>query len=207
MSTQQNPTPNLIRIGKILASTLLLQLASIPAVATVIDYRYSSAPNDLTVSSYNYGGVTVTGGAGLLFINVSNGISVYGDNQYSIDLGEYVDFSFDAGSATGISLFTQGGPTGTIDIAGFGLSGYLGTQSVSVTGLGPALDISGLFGNAALSHFTMTTTAGAHRPYMLSFDDPASVPDTGATLLLLASGLGVLMAARHGRRPLAKAGP
>ena len=92
MNTTQN-TPQLCsRFGKILAAAIMLQFASLQGNATIIDYRSSSFPADLVTSSYNYGGVTVTGGPGLLFVNVSNGLSIFGDNQYAVDAGEFIDF-------------------------------------------------------------------------------------------------------------------
>jgi hypothetical protein len=201
MNTTQNAPQLCSRFGKVLAVAIMLQSASLKGNATTIDYRSSSFPADLVTSSYSYGGVTVTGGPGLLFVNVSNGLSIFGDNQYAVDAGEFINFAFDAGSATGISLQTQGGPTATIEVAGYGLGGFVGTHAVGVAGLGPAIDISDLFSNEALTHFTMTTTSGAHRPYILSFTESAvpAVPDAGSTLVLLASSL-VLIAIARGAR-------
>jgi hypothetical protein len=181
----------LTSFGKIFAAILCVQVAAIEGRANTIDYRFSSTPVNLTTTSYNYGGVTVTGGPGSLFVNVSNGLSILGgDNNFAVDVGESIDFAFDAGSATGISLRTQGGPFASISIAAFGLSGALGTHSVNVTGLGPAIDISTLFGSAEIAHFSLTTTSGGHRPYILEFTPgSASVPDTVATLGLLAASL------------------
>jgi hypothetical protein len=184
----------LTSIGKIFAAILWLLVAVAQVRANTIDYRFSSTPLDLTTTSYNYGGVTVTGGPGSVFVNVSNGLSIVGGgNDYAVDFGESIDFAFDAGGATGISLRTQGGPFAAISISAFGISGGLGTHSVNVTGLGPAIDISSLFGNAEIAHFSMTTTSGGHRPYILDFTPTsASVPDAGSTLVLLIASLASL---------------
>src|SRR5437868_1891171 len=105
-------------------------------------------------------------------------INSYPSHETDKHRQDFRGYSICAGGATGISLRTQGGPFATISIAAFILTGVIGTHSVNVTGLGPAIDISSLFDNAQIAHFSMTTTSGGHRPYILDFTPTcASVPD------------------------------
>jgi hypothetical protein len=170
---------------------------AVPLSATTIDYRFVSGV-DVDTASFDSTGVTVTGGPGLVFVNVSNGLSVFGGgNDSAVNVGEFLSFSFDAGPATGISFEVNNAITATATLQAFGPGGSLGSQSVSVSFAGPPIDVSGLFGNQPISNFTLTTTAGAYRLDILTFaPEPSS-------FVLLFSGF-VAIGALRIRRSISK---
>jgi hypothetical protein len=174
------------------ASVLFLLLSSLglDAQANTIDYR---SPDQLHTALYDRDGVTVTGGPGLVNVNLSNGLSVVGSNDFAVDAGEFLSFAFDAGAASGISFHINGGPTATTNIEAFGTGGSLGSQAVNldVTSAN-TVDVSSLFANQLIAHFSVATTVGAYRLDILNFT-PVSVPEpaTFALLGLAFAGMGL----------------
>lgn len=193
MSTINQPTARPRSRAAIAAGILAALLAtSLSAHADTIDYRFLG---ELQTTSFTHDGVTVTGGPGLVYVNLSNGLSIVGGNNYSVDPGEYLNFNFDSAPATGVSFKINGGPSAETSITAYGAGGAdLGTQSASVSvdlsniDATPPVDVSALFGNQAISSFSVATVSGAYRLDILNFTQSA-VPDGGSTLLLLVLGL------------------
>jgi hypothetical protein len=178
-----------------LRSLCLLCVAVVPLSANTIDYRFVSGV-DVQTASFDSAGVTVTGGPGLVFVNVSNGLSVIGGNNSSVNPGEFLDFSFDAGLATAISFHVNSILVTGANLQAFGPGGSLGTQAISVaTGIGGGTtNVSSLFGNQLIKHFTLTATSGTdgYRLDTLTF---TSVPEPSGFILLI-SGFAAIAALR-----------
>jgi hypothetical protein len=100
-----------------LLKSLCLALCSAAMLsAATIDYKFASS-TDLQTALFNFGGVTVTGGPRLIFVNVSNGLSIIGGtNSSAVDPGEFLDFSFNAGPASAVSFFVNN----ILDVSGVG---------------------------------------------------------------------------------------
>jgi hypothetical protein len=174
---------------------LLLALCAVGALRADIDYRGVTS-TDLEVTSFDFGGVTVTGGAGLVFVNVSNGLSIIGGNDSAVDPGEYLTFTFDAGPENFISVDFNSVLSSTATLQAFG-PGSLGSQSVTVDeGVSP-LDVSGLFGDQPITSFTLTDVTEGFRLDILDFTPEPS------PVALVVTGLGALFVLRR-RRSAAK---
>jgi hypothetical protein len=165
-----------------LQSLCLALCVAVPLSAGTIDYRFVSGV-DVQTTSFDSGGVTVTGGPGLVFVNVSNGLSIIGGNNSAVDPGEFLAFSFDGGPVSGISFQVNNTLIAGASLQAFGPGGSLGSQAVSISAGGGVTDVSGLFGNQPISNFTLSTTTGAYRLDILTFaPEPSS-------FVLLALGL------------------
>jgi hypothetical protein len=169
-------------------------IVSGPLSAGVIDYKYASLTN-LNVSSFDFGGVNVTGGPRLIFVNVSNGLSILGGgSNFGVDPGEFLDFAFDLNPATAISFFVNQPTSASGTIQAFGPGGSLGTQALTILG---TVDVSSLYASQPISHFTLATTSPAvgYRFDTLTFT--AAVPEPASSFLVL---LGLMAAAALAHR-------
>jgi len=172
----------------IFSKPLLLAVCTVAALrATTIDYRFASG-TDLEVSSFDFDGVTVTGGAGLVFVNVSNGLSIIGGNNSAVDPGEFLTFTFDQGLTSQISMDFSSELLSTATLQAFGPAS-LGSQTVSVDEALSPLDISGAFGDQPITSFTLTDLTSGFRVEMLNFETPEP-----SSVLLLLAGLGAMVA-------------
>lgn len=169
---------------------LFLALCTVAALrAGTIDYRFATGSN-LQVSSFDFGGVTVTGGAGLVFVNVSNGLSIIGGNNSAVDPGEFLTFTFDGDPAYGIFVHSNSSLSSPSTLQAFG-PGSLGSQPVTIDETAP-FDVSGIFGDQAITTFTLTDVSGGFRLDTLSF---TTTPEPTSQWLFLA-GLGAIVVLR-----------
>src|SRR5450631_4225662 len=108
---------------------LLLTLFTVAALsAGTIDYRFATGTNT-TTSSFDFGGVTVTGGPGQIFINVSNGLGIIGgSSNLTVDPGEFLTFTFDGAQALNIVGQVNNALVSTATLEAFGTGGSLGQQ-------------------------------------------------------------------------------
>jgi hypothetical protein len=172
----------------IFSKPLLLALCTVAALhATIIDYRDVNS-TDLEVSSFDFDGVTVTGGSGLVFINVSNGLSIIGGNNSAVDPGEFLTFTFDQGPTAGISVDFNSVLVSTATLQAFGPAS-LGSQTVTVDAAVSPFDISGAFGDQLITSFTLTDLTSGFRLDIIDFE----APEPSSVWLLLA-GVGMMVA-------------
>jgi hypothetical protein len=169
------------------SKSLLLVACTVAALrGGTIDYRFA-LPSDLQTTSFDFGGVTVTGGPGLVFVAQSDGLSIIGGNDSAVDPGEFLTFTFDQGPTNLISVDFNSVLTSTATLQAFGPAS-LGSQAVTVdTALSP-LDVSGAFGDQAITSFTLTGLTGGFRLDMITFETPEP-----SSLALLLAGLGAIV--------------
>ena len=182
----------------------LALLVSSQTQAVTIDFN-TSLPSVIT-PSLNVGGVTITGSSNIFFFNTL-GLGIEGGTSDThVDSDEWINFSFDSGSALNISYTV----TSINDDSGNGLFGERVVEAFapggnSIGGVGHiglgTRDVSTVFGNVPIESFTIyagvflgggiaggINPSDQHRILDISFEPFAVVP-VPATAWLFGSGL------------------
>lgn len=168
------------------------------AQAVVVDY--SAQATDNVISPFNLAGVSATG-SGQLAIRNGAGLGVVGGASAfgpGISGSEFVQFTFDAGGATDVSLTTNFAfnfdqISSILTIEGLSIGGVsLGSVGVDIFASFPVSNVSSLFGNVPLSGFSIIgngTEAGWGGVETISYTPlSVAVPEPG-TLALFAIGI------------------
>ncbi len=175
-------------LNSVILQTLLLTLGlSQISHATVIFVDYHTLPTQV-VTSYDLLGVNVTtAGVGMLQILNTGGIGVVGGtSQYTIDGAESVRFTFDTGSATGISFddyYVVNQNPGlylrpVASVTGYAVGGAsLGTVSILPFTVYPTTNVSALFGGVALSGFSVSGNQTGMQIYDLTYNGTLPTPE------------------------------
>lgn len=187
-----------------LFACLAAVLAATSLRAATVDYTTVAAGSK--TNPYDTGGVTATG-SGTIFTDTSGGLGVV-DN--TVSAAESVNFAFDAGAASGITLVSDFAlfppPTsGNFALQGFGVGGSsLGTVQVPVLATFPNFNISSLFGNVLLSSFTIGGGSAQNASIAISQINytPVTVGVTPEPSSLLLLGTGALVLTGSLRRRL-----
>lgn len=197
------------RCFALVGAASLLSL-SIPAPAQAITTVRFDSVGTFSVSEFHAQGVTVTGSALLHFLDL-NGLGVAGGfpitGDLYVDSGEWVEFNFSSGGATGISLgFSALGnesgikndPSHLDAIASDGL--ILGPYEV-VPGTTANLLISSLFDDKPVRTVRFTAGEDGHRISVINFDLVSTVPEPATTILMLIGAAALPCAMRRRRSP------
>jgi hypothetical protein len=179
------------RIPQILFAHVFCILLLAGAQAATVDYTFSG---NVESASFNLGGITVTGSADVKAGNGSGVAIVGGASDFTVGPNEFIQFSFNNGQAIDVTYFdNEAGDTNNDEILGertleafdiFDVS--LGTVSQSDTG---AFDVTALFGDVAISSFTLTSPGwDSFKIESVTFS-PVPIP---AAVWLFGSALGLL---------------
>lgn len=179
-----------------LVQTVQFVVGALPLCAATIDYRFVGLV-DRQTTTFTAEGVTVTGGPGLVFVNISNGLSIIGVNNSAVDPGEFLNFTFDEGAATDISFRVNSIIKSLARLDAIGIGGALGSHVVSLSN--GTTDVSSMFGNQPIAHFTLTAMTEAYRLDALTFTPGTSVLEP-SSFVLSSSALAVIIAAQWIRR-------
>jgi hypothetical protein len=177
--------------------TCILAVTMAASDANTIDF--GAQGNQTPAGPFSLDGVTITGSSTLSFQSgagfaILGGLTIFGYQLISDN--EFATFSFATGSATGISfnhfIITGDDNSSPIGIEAFAVGGgSLGTQFVNWSAVIQGVNVSALFGNVALSAFSILgSPSGGLALDIRSLDfTPQSVPENGGTVMLLASSL------------------
>lgn len=202
-----------------IAATVFVSSLAMPSAvrATTIDY---SSVGSFTGTTFTTDGLTATAqNGGTLSLESGRGLGVQGGGLSgsfeAIDGDEAVLFAFQNGNATDVAFgasggFSNGASSLLLNLEGFDTHGVsLGHQTfgfLNAVSFGTPINVSSLFGNTALSAFSIAGNGQAVgiELFHVAFNDPApaAVPEP-ATLVLCATGL-ALAGARRMRSRLAR---
>ncbi|MCQ9376270.1 hypothetical protein NMQ14_18650 [Methyloversatilis sp. XJ19-13] len=179
-------------------------LCSLPSTASehtvLVDFTEQGT---FQAESFQQGPLTITGSDQLNFLQL-NGLGIVGQIDHAIDPGEFVVFSFSS-PVNFVKLINGsiGNPSGikfnTANIEAFGIGGIsLGT--LSGVEPSPSIVVSGLFGDALITSFSVMATEDIYRFSALEYALASAVPEPDSGWMMMGGLCLLLYSIRLARR-------